>query len=229
MSDNSTEQPSTLRRNLLLLLLPAALSALTVLLIWHSQPDPDYWKGLFEQSVIFLEAHPWALFLAVATLPGVGFPISPLLFLFGIVLAPSLGMLLACLLGIVAQSICTIWTYLLSAGPLRDILRRFVGRRRALPDLTDSNAKRLCLILRITPGIPYALQNIVLGIMGMKLKPYLLVSIPITGLWTTGFILTGGALFDGQAGLAITGFLLLLVLVLVTKMLRSKNQLPDAG
>lgn len=227
MEKPTEDRKSRLLRAGLLLLLPGLVGAFAVYLLWAANPDPDYWRGLFDQSLSFLKANPWALLAAVATLPGIGFPISPLLLLFGVVLAPRYGMPMACALGILAQSFCTIWTYLLASGPLREVLRRIVSRHRELPQLTESNALRLCLILRITPGVPYALQNIVLGILGMRLKPYLIVSIPITGLWTIGFIVTGGALFEGRAGLAITGVLLLIVLVLATRMLRRKTEPHD--
>lgn len=227
MTKTTESKKSHLVRNGLLLLIPGVMGALTIYLLWKSQPDLYYWRGLFDQSLSFLKANPWALILAVATLPGMGFPISPLLLLFGVVLAPRYGMVTTCALGILSQSFCTTWTYLLSSGPLRDVLKKIVSQRRELPELTESNALRLCLILRITPGIPYAIQNIVLGIVGMRLKQYLIVSIPITALWTIGFIVTGGAIFKGQVGLAITGVLLLVAMVLLTKMLRQKTQTND--
>lgn len=228
MTEFPEKQSSRLWRNSLLLLIPGMIGALTVYLFWQANPDLEHWQGLFEQGLNYLKAHPWALLATVAILPGLGFPISPLLFLVGIVLVPRYGMPLTCALGILAQSACTTWTYLLSAGPLRGLLRRIVSRRRELPQLNDSNALRLGLILRITPGIPYALQNIVLGIVGMRLKPYLIVSIPITALWTIGFIITGGAIFEGRAGLAIAGVLLLIAMIILTKMLQQKT-LPDDG
>lgn len=227
MTEPTEEKKPRVLRNSLLLLIPGALGALTVYLFWQANPNPEYWKGIVEQGLDYLKAHPWALLAAVATLPGLGFPISPLLFLVGIVLVPRFGMPITCALGILAQSFCTIWTYLLSSGPLRDLLRRIVSRRRELPQLTDSNALRLGLILRITPGIPYALQNIVLGIVGMRLKPYLIVSLPISALWTVGFIVTGGAIFEGRIGLAIAGVLLLIVLIILTQMLQRKTLTHD--
>ncbi|WPJ98219.1 VTT domain-containing protein [Coraliomargarita algicola] len=126
-------------------------------------------------------------------------------------------------LAISAQSLCSIWTYALAAGPLRDLLTRYVLRHRELPEMSDGNALRLGLIMRLTPGIPYALQNIVLGILGMRLRPYLLVSIPTTSLWTAGFVVTGGAIFKGQIGWAITGIVVLIVLILATRMWSRKN------
>ena len=213
-----------LLRNGLLLLVPGILGALAVYLLWQANPDVAHWRGLLEACLAFLEANPWALLAALATLPGFGFPISPLLILCGVVLAPRYGMPAACLMGILAQSVCTIWTYFLAAGPLRGVLTRIVRQKCELPQLNEKNALRLGLIMRITPGIPYALQNVALGILGMRLRSYLLVSLPISALWSIGFIVTGGALFEGQAGLTISGILLLIVLVLVTRMLRRKTQ-----
>ncbi|HAV14578.1 MAG TPA: hypothetical protein DCX06_13970 [Opitutae bacterium] len=223
MSD-TPEPSSRLKRNLLLLMIPATLSAATVFILWQAHPELNYWKALFFSILAYLEANPWALVLALTTLPGIGFPISPLFILVGAVLGPKYGLPTACLIAVAAQSTCTIWTYLLAAGPLRGVLKKFILRKRELPNLTSSNAIRLALIMRITPGIPYAFQNIALGIVGLKLKPYLITSIPITALWTIGFVTTGGAIFEGSAGIALTGILLLVILVLVTRMLRNRTK-----
>lgn len=216
-------------RNATLFLVPAIITATTLYILWQSHPDLEYWKGLAIEGRNFLEAHPFALLLALATLPGIGFPISPLFILTGIVIGGRYGLPTACVAGIIAQSICTTWTYLLAVGPLRGFLTSLISKKQKLPELTETNALRLALILRITPGIPYALQNIVLGVIGMQIRTYLLVSIPITALWTIAFIITGGAIFEGQAGLAVSGFLLLVVLVLVTRMLRNKTKENYAG
>lgn len=223
MSEPEHKTPSRLVRKGSLLLIPAMIGALAVYLLWLTNPDLEYWRARLDTGLDFLEANPWALLAAVATLPGLGFPMSPLLVLFGVVLAPRYGLFLACLLGVLSQTVCTIWTYLLASGPLREILTKFVSRKRELPQLNHPNALRLGLVMRITPGIPYALQNIVLGLLGMRLRPYLAVSLPINGLWTVGFIITGGALFEGRTGLAISGGLFLIVLVLLTKMLARKT------
>ena len=200
------------------------LSAAMVCALWWAHPDLQYWKDLFFAILAFLEAHPWALVLALATLPGIGFPISPLFILMGAVLGPKYGLPTACFIAIAAQSTCTIWTYLLAAGPLRKVLTKYILQRRALPTLTESNAVRLALIMRITPGVPYAFQNIALGIIGLKLKPYLITSLPITAIWTIGFVTTGGAIFKGSAGVALSGVLLLVILVLATRMLRNRTK-----
>ena len=212
-----------LRRNLALLLIPAAISALAVLLLWQSHPEVEYWLRWILDGRAFLEANPWSLIAVLATLPGLGFPISPVLVLFGVVLAPRYGMPATLALAFAAQGLCTTWTYALAAGPLRGLLTGYVLRHRELPELTEGNTIRLGLILRLTPGIPYALQNIVLGILGIRLRPYLLVSLPTTSLWTAGFVITGDGIFKGQIGWAITGVVILIVLVLATRMWSRKN------
>lgn len=209
--------------NLALLLIPALISAFAVYLMWQAQPEVSYWIGLLERGRAFLEAHPWALIAALATVPGMGFPISPILILFGIGLAPRYGMPLTVAIAIAAQTVCTTWTYALAAGPLRKILTHYISQHREIPTMSDQNTLRLGLILRLTPGIPYAIQNVVMGMMGMRLRDYLLVSIPTTSVWTIGFVVTGGAIFEGQAGLAIMGVSFLTVLVLVTRMLGKKK------
>lgn len=218
-----TDPKRRLQRKLALLLTPGVFSAMAVFLLWQSHPDLSYWLGLLDAGHNFLEENPWALILLLATLPGLGFPSSPVLALFGVVLLPQFGMPAAIALAIAAQSLCSIWTYALAAGPLKGLLLRYMLRERAWPEISAHNAIRLGLILRLTPGIPYALQNIALGILGMRFRDYLLVSIPTTSLWTAGFVMTGGALFKGQLGWAMTGLMLLLVVILATRMWHRKN------
>lgn len=223
--DEATVDPKKRNiRNLILFLLPGIISAAVVYNLWRAHPDIAYWKGLLDELRAFLAANPWALILALATLPGLGPPISPILILFGIVMQPIYGVVGACAIGIAAQSVCSIWTYFLASGILRDFLRRNVLRNRALPELTPRNALRLGFIIRIAPGFPYALQNIVLGVLGLPFTTYLLVSIPVNSLYTIGFIVTGGAIFEGKVGLALTGALLLVVVILATRMIRSRTQ-----
>ena len=217
-----------LQRKLVLLLVLGVVSAMVVMLLWQSHPEAIYWLELLDLGHSFLEENPWALFVVMATLPGLGFPSSATLMLFGVVMAPHYGMPAAVALAIAAQILCSIWTYGLAAGPLKRLLRRYLQRERALPEMSKYNAVRLGLILRLTPGIPYALQNIILGIIGMRFRDYLLVSIPTTSLWTACFVITGGAIFKGQLGWAITGLVILIVVILATRMWSRKNTI-DVG
>ena len=218
----------SLKHKLLLLLIPAVLTAALLLWLYLRYPQVEQWRNGLETLLTWLEVHPWALVLAVMLLPGTGFPLSLLLITFGGVLGPLFGSWTACLIGILALSICSLWTYLLAAGPLRDFLQTSLLRNRSLPEFHGRNAYRVSFILRATPGIPYAIQNVALGVMGIDLKTYLIVSLPVQSLYAIGFILTSGAIFEGKVGLAITGGALLIVLIILTRMFRQRRKAPHA-
>ncbi|MFP4167105.1 MAG: hypothetical protein ACLFUF_08105 [Opitutales bacterium] len=210
-------------RTLLLFGVSACLSALLVYVLWQAHPNTAYWQDLWEQSRSFLEDHTWVLVLAVATLPGLGAPISPLLVLLGAIIGPRYGLPTACAIGIAAHSICSVWTYAVAAGPLRRFLLKTLLKNRTLPNPNRRNALHIAIVVRITPFLPYALQNIMLGVLQIPFRLYLITSIPLQSLYTIGFVVTGGAIFKGRTGLALTALLLILVLVLVTRMLRNRT------
>ncbi len=216
------------RRLFLLFFVLGAAGVLVLWLLWRAQPDVNFWLGLLADGRAYLEENPRALMLALLVLPGIGFPISPLLILFGIALGPRFGMPATCALGILLHSLCSVWTYWAAAGPFRGLLERFVLRNRALPGLASGNALQICIFLRITPGIPYALQNVALGLMRLPFLTYLLVSIPLQSIYTVGFIVTGGAIFEGRAGLALTGVALLAAVIILTRIL-SRRRHAQAG
>ena len=120
---NQPEPSKRLTRLLLLLLVPALISAAAVYYIWNAHPDLEYWKTLVSSGYTYLAAHPILLVVVLATLPGIGCPLSPLLIIFGIVIGPRFGLPATCALGIAATSFCSIWTYALASGPLRVFLK----------------------------------------------------------------------------------------------------------
>ncbi|MGB0344716.1 MAG: hypothetical protein ACPGGJ_04900 [Coraliomargarita sp.] len=224
--ENSKKPPGICAIRLAALLAVALLAAF---LLWRSGLPLDSESILvwIEDARGFLERHPAALILALAVLPGLGAPVSPLLILFGVVIGPLYGLPAACLIGVAAQSLCTAWTYFLASGPLRGFLQKTLLRKRTLPELTPGNAAKICFMVRIAPGFPYALQNVLLGGLKTPFSTYLLVSIPVQSIYTVGFITTGGAFFQGKTGQALTAFLLLLAAILALRILRKRNKNHD--
>ena len=214
----------TLRFTVLLI-----VTALVLLLLWRSGilPDKETLLAWVEATRNYLERYPLALIAALALLPGLGAPVSPLLILFGVVIGPLYGLPAACIIGVAAQSACTAWTYFLASGPLRGFLQKTLLRSRTLPELTPENAAKIGFMVRIAPGFPYALQNVVLGVLKMRFSTYLFVSIPVQSIYTVGFISTGGAFFEGNTGQALTAFLLLLAAILALRILRKRNKNHD--
>jgi len=214
-----------LNRTVRLLLLVAIGTTLLLLQLLQQQPNLRNWTEWADACYNTLHSHPSALVCAIAVLPGLGVPISPLLILLGIFFGPIYGLPMTCLIAIGAQTVCTSWTYLMASGPLRRLLHKFILRQRILPILTDSNALQLGFMIRITPGMPYFMQNLALGIMGLKFKSYLLVSIPITSIYTIGFVVTGGAIFQGKIELILAGLFLIVILIFMTRIRLKRNKL----
>jgi hypothetical protein len=52
-------------------------------------------------------------------------------------------------------------------------------------------------------------QNYATGLLGVPLLHSLAIALPISALYGSGFVLTGGAIFKGQIGLVIAGVAIL--------------------
>ena len=175
-----------------------------------------------EQLIELCQAHPVLLFLAIAILPGMGFPASPLLIAAGVAWG---GGLRACSLAISASAINMTWTYFLATGIGKPLLLRLFGKR--LQKWEAPQGKNLYLItaaLRLTPGIPFFLQNYALGIMGIPFRPYILMSIPLSGIYMIGFVVSGGAILSGNIAQALAGMGLILLVTLLLRFIRSRSR-----
>lgn len=60
----------------------------------------------------------------------------------------------------------------------------------------------------------------------MPLWISLTIAIPTTGLYVCGFVLTGGAIFEGSLGAAIAGVSILITATIVVKMMRRRLYSP---
>jgi len=173
-----------------------------------------------EQLIDLCQAHPVLLFFAIAILPGLGFPASPLLIAAGIAWG---GGTRACCLAISAIAINMSWTYFLATGIGKPLLLRLFGKR--LQKWEAPQGKNLYLItgaLRLTPGIPFFLQNYALGIMGIPFLPYILISLPLNAIFVIGFVVSGGAILSGSIAHALVGLGLILLVTLLLRYLRSR-------
>lgn len=185
------------------------------------------WALAMKEPVLgWCRSNPIALFAAIAILPGFGFPASPLLILAGAVWGSNLG---SCFIAIAATALNMSWTYAAAAGPARRLIARILGTRwDRWRDMDRRNLLKLTLLLRITPGVPLVIQNYTLGLLAVPFATYLLISVPINGLLITGFVLTGGAIFEGSLGAAIAGVSILIAASLAVKMIRRRLTTADS-
>jgi len=160
------------------------------------------------------------LFLAIAVLPGFGIPASPLLILAGVVWGSTWQ---TCAITLAAVALNMSWTHYLASGPASSIVTRLLGARwQRWKNIHPNNLRRFTVLLRITPGIPFFLQNYVLGLLGVPYLTYILISIPLNGVWVIGFVLTGGAIFEGNIGMIAAGIAILVAAGLALRLLRNK-------
>jgi uncharacterized membrane protein YdjX (TVP38/TMEM64 family) len=202
-----------------ILILLAVLAAVAGFVAWKMS-WVEWALAMKEPVLAWCRSHPIALFAAIAILPGFGFPASPLLILAGAVWGSDLG---ACFIAIAATALNMAWTYAAAAGPARRLVARILGSRwDRWRNMDRRNLLKLTLLLRITPGLPLVVQNYTLGLLAVPFVPYLLISIPINGLFVTGFVLTGGAIFEGSLGAAIAGLSILIAASFAVKIVRRR-------
>ncbi|MBT3470298.1 MAG: hypothetical protein HOI65_00760 [Opitutae bacterium] len=188
-----------------------------------SQGLGDWLKGWWGWLHTNSQEHAFFLLVAIAILPGLGVPSSPFLILCGALIEKTGSMPVACLLTASALWVNVLWTFLFAAYPGRSLVKNFLERfSKKLPDLPQSQGIRLAVILRVTPGVPLTVQNYLLGVSGISLKNYLLVSLPVMSLWAVGFVVFGDGLLKGNAKLIIVGVGLLIGLALVARMISKR-------
>lgn len=175
----------------------------------------EVWRRLSDHLV----DHPWALIAALVFLPGLPIPASPLLFTAGVVWREQ--PLMAVGLSVFAISLNLTWTYWLAAGPGRRLVEKLLTATQIqIPDLPRGDHLRLILIMKLTPGIPFFLQNYLLGFLRAPFFLYLPISILCNGIIGAGFVLSGVGLADGNLKPAITGVSLIVLGVVFTQFIR---------
>lgn len=111
-------------------------------------------------------------FLLLTVLPLVGFPVTPLHVAVGIRFGTKLGLVL------VAASV--LLQLLASYGLVHLFREKFARRlaavRKRIPRTAHSS---MCLFTMLLPGVPYFAKNYVLPLVGVPLRTYLLVCLPI--------------------------------------------------
>ncbi len=163
---------------------------------------------------------PW-LFFTIMALPGV--PIFGLSIPAGEAFRAQLG--LGGVIGavMVAALINLALAYWLSRYALRPLLTRLIARYGyTVPRVTPENALNVALIVRCTPGPPYALQCCVLGIAEVPFRLYMIVSFLALMPWALGGIILGQGLFQGNFKLALGGLGVLVVAVMAVQWLRRR-------
>ncbi len=190
-------------------------------------------EALVEMGKVLIERareSPLWLFVAIMILPALPVPASPLLILAGVVLTPKFGVVGAVLLAVVGMAINMSWTYWVAAGPGRRFVDRlFRWLELELPTLSRGNAVRLTLLLRVTPGIPFFLHNLILGFLRVPFRIYLPLSVATSSLFTAGFVIFGEGISSGRGKMAMLAISLLMMAAVVASFVRSRFVARQGG
>ena len=63
--------------------------------------------------------------------------------------------------------------------------------------------------------------------MRVPFRTFILVSVAVNTVYAMGFVTTGGAIFEGKAGLALVGVAVLIVAFVLTRMLHGRMKKAD--
>ena len=213
------------RRPMALLLAAAGVVALVAgLVVWRIGPHAALEEGRRLWLIVFdacAGAGPGVFFGAMAVLPCFGVPMSPFALSAGPLFSARLGTAAVLGAGIAAITFNLIVTYWLARRWLRPVLSRLVERLgHQLPEVERGDATDLIVLLRVTPGIPFFVQNYLLGLAEAPFGRYLAISCVVQWSFNVAFMLFGDALSQGRGRMAFFAIGLVAALATGTHLLR---------
>ncbi len=196
-----------------------AMAAVVAWFAWKSGVDLAQLKDYWERCETYLAAHPAVLFWGIVFLPALPIPTSALLVTAGLVWHDRPVM--ACLLCLLAMALNLSWTYWMAARPARGMVEKLMAAGSfRIPELPRGDHLKLILVMRLTPGFPFFVQNYVLGFMRAPFFLYLWVSMLCSGIIGTGIVLGSVGLGGGKLRWAILGVSLIVVGGIFTHLIR---------
>jgi len=119
-----------------------------------------YWNWMQEIA----EEQAMYLLVAIVILPGLGFPVSPLLVLCGALSAKTGSTAMAWLLTSLAMWANAAWTYMFAIGAGRKLAQKFLDRvLKKGVEIPQAKGYQLAILMRATPGVPLPFQNYFFG------------------------------------------------------------------
>jgi len=151
-------------------------------------------------------AGPWLFYLAFALLTLIGLPSTPFFIIAGAAFplwqnlaGATFGMLLHFLLA-----------YLISSRWLRQSIRRLLDKRgMAPPEVEPGNEWKVALMIKFAPGVPMFIKSYLMGVAGIPLKVFMVVSMASTWIYALAVLTMGKSAMEGHSGWFLGGVALL--------------------
>ncbi|HTJ78101.1 MAG TPA: hypothetical protein VL357_03820 [Rariglobus sp.] len=183
-------------------------------------------KALFNRGLEFIRSlGPVTFFAAMAVLPSFGCPLTAFTLSALPVFGGELGAPAVVGLALASITVNLAFSYWLARYALRpwvEKLLQWMGY--TLPKVSPEDHLGLLILVRVTPGPPYALQNFVLGLTMIPFGLYMVVSVAIVSLYSAAFILFGDALVHGRGKMAFVAVSLFVAFSVGVKFLRRHYQ-----
>ena len=189
------------------------------------------WRIVYDEARRWVEvgvgwvtnAGPGMFFGAMAVLPAFGVPMAPFALAAGPLFGERLGLPLIMTLGILALTTNLVTTYWLARRGLRPLMTRLLERfGYRIPEADREDITDLIVLLRVTPGVPFFVQNYLLGLANAPFARYLVISCAIQWPINCGFMLFGEALSQGRGKVILTSVLLIAALTVATHFVRKQ-------
>jgi len=168
----------------------------------------------------FLRGLPiWSFLAALALLPLVGMPLSPLWILAGVTYGfwTGLGLIIVAMAMnfALAYFIAKRWMH----GPLT---RLFHSRGIRIPEARAGEYIKLTIAVRLMPFVPQFMQSYLLGLANIPFPTYYFFSFPSQIAYAVGFLLIGDSLFNTKIGGIILGLSILCTVALLVGIARER-------
>ncbi|MDQ8186357.1 VTT domain-containing protein [Pelagicoccus sp. SDUM812002] len=173
------------------------------------------WRAVLEASSL------WMFFVAMATLPVFGFPISACYIYAGVAFEP-LEASLACI-GALAVNMSV--SYALTHSVFKKPITAFLAKRTwSIPEMSDYSQFRFTFLVRTVPGPPFFFQNLILGLAGIPFWTYLWISLLGQGGIAIGVIICSRYLSHDPWSKGGITVMVILVALFVAKSVRAIRQ-----
>ncbi len=214
--------PATLSRDKKILLLKLAIGLGLVAVVAGLVLGGVDLRGLFQRGIDAIRsAGPLAFFVAMAVLPAVGVPLLVFMLPAGKLFGERLGLPVVVACSLAATTFNMLFTYWLARWALRPPLARLIERLGyKLPQVASGDATDLVVILRVTQGIPFLVQNYLCGLAEVPFAKYLLVSCLAGWPAQAAYVVFGQALLEGNGRVILIAVGALAALVAAAHLVR---------
>jgi len=172
---------------------------------------------------VMRDAGPVVFFSAMTILPAFGAPMLAFTIPAGEAFAPQLGLGGVIAVALVVLAVNLALTYWLARYALRPVLTGLLKRYGySVPRVTPENVLTVALLVRLTPGPPYALQGYILGIAEVPFRLYMIVSWLCMTPWAVGAIVLGRGILNGNFKLVAAGLAVLVAAIGAVQVVRRK-------